>query len=204
MRKTSMISNFPWEDTTICYLYWANGKAEQIIDKDSAYNACKLAIKGKTQIVAVWPGKWRTDPFLVDDLVKLGSVFDITVKEDAHGKMIVRKTLEPFPLEVLGYTHLDGSLDTKTKKNVTFYLDGVVPAFKIPSFEKRFSEMLKKKFGWMMIATDGYSVNRSETWDDYQTVSVNVAPCDEYRKPKPVKVYEGKKLPKNVLEKINN
>ena len=47
---------------------WPNGDLIQLSSKYEKREACFRAMEGKSKVVAVWPGNWRSDLFVVDDL----------------------------------------------------------------------------------------------------------------------------------------
>lgn len=49
-----------------------DGGIVQLHTKAEKRNACLKAMDGWCRIYAVWPGQWRSDLFLVDDLAAFG------------------------------------------------------------------------------------------------------------------------------------
>jgi len=45
-----------------------SGELNQILGKQEKIRAYIRASAGETKIVAVWPGQWRSDLFIIDDL----------------------------------------------------------------------------------------------------------------------------------------
>lgn len=87
MRTASSAGNFPYTDTTVCYI--AHGQVGRVTEgsinkiptkKDEIESAIEAARVGNIDIYAVWPGRTRSDLFKVDDLSLLanawGLVFD--------------------------------------------------------------------------------------------------------------------------------
>jgi hypothetical protein len=70
-------AEFPYDSSTMCYIeVGADGTVLQGVDA-AAY---RRAVVGQSRLYAVWPGKWRSDLFAVDDLDQLarglGFVYD--------------------------------------------------------------------------------------------------------------------------------
>jgi len=67
LRRTSAEADFPWLAKTVCYIEVRNGEVRQ----PGRYiaelrEAARRAVAGESQLIAVWPGQWRSDAFLVD------------------------------------------------------------------------------------------------------------------------------------------
>ena len=45
-----------------------NGELTQLFTRQQRLDACMNAKTGKSKIVAVWPGQYRSDLFIIDDL----------------------------------------------------------------------------------------------------------------------------------------
>lgn len=85
MRSAKENKEFPYDSTLICYIeVFPDGKTRQVFcnqtDIEQAYNRAK---KGESQIYAVWPGRYKSDLFIIDDLNKLADAYGIE-KEDGH------------------------------------------------------------------------------------------------------------------------
>lgn len=61
---------FPYSSKLVCYFeVWSDGSIEQIsASKKGLSTAYGRAVSGETKIYAVWPGQWRSDLFIIDDL----------------------------------------------------------------------------------------------------------------------------------------
>lgn len=77
-RLTSAAPNFPhsWPKA-ICYFTVTNGNVMTVRTRDEMRAAVKAAQLGLLLIYAVWPGQWRTDLFLVDDVDVLAAELGI-------------------------------------------------------------------------------------------------------------------------------
>ncbi len=69
MRIASEEKWFPYASKLVCYIeVTPAGEVRQISSKSEKREAAVNAFAGKSQIYAVWPGQWRSDLFLIDDL----------------------------------------------------------------------------------------------------------------------------------------
>lgn len=82
MRSAKEADNFPYSMSTVCYFeVYKDGKISQIKHKNKSdlpelYEAYKRALNKITTIYAVWPGNWRSDLFIIDDLKKFINSFN--------------------------------------------------------------------------------------------------------------------------------
>ena len=65
-------SDFPYRSSTVCYI--EVGKDGAVTQGVSA-EAWKRAKDGESRLFAVWPGQWRSDLFVIDDLDELAGAF---------------------------------------------------------------------------------------------------------------------------------
>ena len=69
MRSAKESGCFPYGSKLVCFMeLWPNGDLIQLSSKHEKREACFHAMGGKSKVVAVWPGNWRSDLFIVDDL----------------------------------------------------------------------------------------------------------------------------------------
>ncbi|MEW9125156.1 MAG: hypothetical protein AB2421_20770, partial [Thermotaleaceae bacterium] len=74
MRSSKESNNFPYRMDTICYFEVdKNGNVSQVLHKNKSDRAKVLEAyqraKDKTiTLYAVWPGHWRSDLFIIDDV----------------------------------------------------------------------------------------------------------------------------------------
>lgn len=74
-RKTSENANFPWGNKQVCYFAAGQGEPVQLhYVKDRKLGLLRAA-KGEITIYAVWPGQYRSDLFVVDDLEPLAGAW---------------------------------------------------------------------------------------------------------------------------------
>ena len=148
MRLISKTPEFPWNEKTISYIYFdKNLNSYQVgSNRDISHeNAYQLAKSGEGKIIAVWPGNYRSDAFLIDDLNLYGLQFGC-VKN-------------PLPIKIVGYIHDNPfNYDTKQTKYISFFYEGTDGDItRMPNFLERLSDMLYDKFGWKIAMGKGYS-----------------------------------------------
>jgi len=69
MRSAKDAGCFPYGSKLVCFMeLQPNGTLTQLVTKQQKVDAYFNADVGKSQIVAVWPGQWRSDLFIIDDL----------------------------------------------------------------------------------------------------------------------------------------
>ena len=69
MRSAKETGCFPYRSKLVCYMELSNdGSIKQLSTKNEKFQAYLNAKAGNSQILAVWPGQWRSDLFLIDDL----------------------------------------------------------------------------------------------------------------------------------------
>ena len=69
MRSAKEQEYFPYNSPTVCFIEVTNaGRTRQLTNKTDKTSAIENAEHGLSTIYAVWPGKWRSDLFIIDDL----------------------------------------------------------------------------------------------------------------------------------------
>ncbi len=74
MRSAKEVENFPYQAGTICYIEVdKNGNVSQVHHKNKSdlpnvLAAYQRAVNKTSVLYAVWPGNWRSDLFIIDDL----------------------------------------------------------------------------------------------------------------------------------------
>ena len=81
MRKASEQDYFPYTDSTTCYVI-VNNENNSVSNTRPDSTIIEQARKNEIQIFAVWPGKWKSDLFEIDDLDKLAEAFGIRPKSN--------------------------------------------------------------------------------------------------------------------------
>lgn len=64
----------------VCYFELNNGALLWLKTRDETREAVRRAITGITQLYAAWPGQYRTDLFLIDDVAKMADELKIDTK----------------------------------------------------------------------------------------------------------------------------
>ena len=77
MRKATEADYFPYDSNLVCYIELTkDGKMEQVqnyvADKRSVYWRVK---NGESKLYAVWPGQWRSDLFVINDIDAYGKAY---------------------------------------------------------------------------------------------------------------------------------
>lgn len=83
MRSAKESENFPYRMSTVCYFEVdKNGNVLQIPHKNKSdrpivFEAYQRAANKTTTLYAVWPGKWSSDLFIIDDLDAFTKALDL-------------------------------------------------------------------------------------------------------------------------------
>lgn len=83
MRSAKETKEFPYKMSTLCYFeVYNNGKVSHISHKNKSdinniNEAYKRALNKETTLYAVWPGNWRSDLFVIDDLEIFAKEFEL-------------------------------------------------------------------------------------------------------------------------------
>lgn len=83
MRSAKQEEGFPYRMGTMCYFeVYKDGKVCQIHHKNKSdinevREAYERASKNITTLYAVWPGNWRSDLFIIDDLEAFARSFNL-------------------------------------------------------------------------------------------------------------------------------
>lgn len=70
MRSAKEQEWFPYDAKTVCcFEVWGDGKIQQVERTKAAMCKSYERVKsGETKMYAVWPGQWRSDLFIIDDV----------------------------------------------------------------------------------------------------------------------------------------
>ena len=74
MRSAKEQEYFPYTGSTVCYIeVGKDGEVAQMhhknkSDRPGVSAAYQRVVRGDSTLYAVWPGKWSSDLFLIDDL----------------------------------------------------------------------------------------------------------------------------------------
>ena len=83
MRSAKEVENFPYRMGTLCYFEVdKSGHVSQVShknksDRPGVLAAYQRAISQMTILYAVWPGKWKSDLFIIDDLDTFAKEFEL-------------------------------------------------------------------------------------------------------------------------------
>jgi hypothetical protein len=79
--RTTSETPFPFDwPGRVCYFELTKGNLLWIKTRDETRDAVRRALAGKTKIYAAWPGQYRTDLFLVDNVAKMAEALKIDRK----------------------------------------------------------------------------------------------------------------------------
>lgn len=151
MRTTSECDgNFPFNNSLLCYIYMGGATLIQQIPNDISFeDAYKHSIDGRGQIVVTWPGKYRTDAFIVDDLT-----------EFAEAKGLIKTDL---PVNILGYKE-NREYSTRFTKciDVEYERTDIDPSATsladwpmINDFPIKMRKLLEDLYGWTFAVSKG-------------------------------------------------
>ena len=69
MRSAKEAGCFPYRSKLVCYMELSNdGNIKQLSTQNEKIQAYLNVKAGTSKILAVWPGQWRSDLFIIDDL----------------------------------------------------------------------------------------------------------------------------------------
>lgn len=79
MKKAKFVEEFPYMSKLVCYIQVLNdGAVEQIENRKEQIEAACLRVKyGESKLYAVWPGKYKSDLFEIDDINAVLDAFGI-------------------------------------------------------------------------------------------------------------------------------
>lgn len=69
MRSAKEAGCFPYNRRDVCYMeVFPDGTINQLSSDSEKYEAASRAKRNMSAIYAVWPGNWRSDLFVIDDI----------------------------------------------------------------------------------------------------------------------------------------
>lgn len=144
MRFTSETSNFPWSNRNISYIFIDKQLNVFQVGRDMSHESAYNNLKSRSgKLIAVWPGNYTSDAFLVDKPDEYGAAFGLVMTK--------------LPVKIVGYKR-DTRYDSKISKYVLFYLETKDDAFHFSdTFMTQLSMLIQKKFGWQVCTSKGYS-----------------------------------------------
>ena len=151
MRSAKENLEFPYSSSLICYFeVRSNGEVEQI-GKESAREAYVRATDNHSKIFAVWPGNWRSDLFVIDDLNAFADAFDIPRPDDHIHDITWR------------YSSCDDGKSLYADIDIVFRCGCSLTVDNI----KKFARDMSKQLGWVIATSKGLSCYRSATGTEY-------------------------------------
>ena len=125
----------------------SDGTVRQVsCNKTSMEEACAGAKEGRSVLYAVWPGRYRSDLFIVDDIEALSDAYGIQ-RENQH-KHVIDYTLSDLDDGISAYA----IVDIIFKCGCKLELNNI----------KGIARDLKDQFGLEMTTTTGYGAHYSD------------------------------------------
>ena len=142
MRSAKEESCFPYTSKRVCFIeVSADGTVQQVsCSKLAIEEACSRVRENNSSLYAVWPGNYRSDLFVIDDIDALSDAYGIE-REKQH-RHIVEYALSSF----------DDGRSTYASVELTFKCGCEMDLNNI----KAIAGDLKKQFGWDMATTTGF------------------------------------------------
>lgn len=80
--RSSLDTTFPhcW-DRKLCYIELRDGTLSQPSARSEIREAVRRAHHGESQLYCAWPGQWRTDLFVIDDLDKAAEALGVDLNK---------------------------------------------------------------------------------------------------------------------------
>ena len=149
MRSAKNESCFPYSAKTVCYIeVLKNGDVRQIYNsKSEIETACLRAKNKESTIYAVWPGKYRSDLFIIDDLDALADAYGID-RDKGHLHEVVWR-LNKNDDEKSSYA----SIDLEFCCGCCIGFDNI----------RLIANDFKKQYGWDMATSRGFSIGADGT-----------------------------------------
>lgn len=146
--------DFPYASATTCYIEIRNdGSVTHGVDKGTYDRACS----GESRLFAVWPGQWRSDLFVIDDLDEYAKAVGLVHDEERTGLADhaheVRWTVSPYEDKPDG-----------TYISINVWLDCGCEICDLSAFAKQ----MKEQRGWTIAVTGGWgssSDSKSTTYN---------------------------------------
>ena len=148
MRRAKEQEFFPYNSNLICYiLVDKNGGVSQIQhNMKELSDAYYSVLKEKAVLYAVWPGKWRSDLFVIDDLDAFADAVGIP-RKDSHIHDVEWK-LSDVDDGVSRYAWVD----CKLKCGCSLWKMGI----------KKFANDMREQKGWDIATSKGYGSHGDE------------------------------------------
>ena len=69
----------------VCYIEQCGEELTQCSTRGELRDAVLRAVAGQSRVLAVWPGRWKSDLFEIDDLVALAAKIELDSDTDRRG-----------------------------------------------------------------------------------------------------------------------
>ena len=142
MRSAKEQEFFPYDSKTTCYiLVYKNAEVLHVQhNKTDLLKAYKDVVDAKAALYAVWPGNYRSDLFIIDDLNAFADAVGIP-RKDNH-KHIIEWNISDSDDGVSRYA----SVECKFKCGCSFHKIGI----------KKFANDMKEQKGWVVATSTGW------------------------------------------------
>lgn len=153
MRSARQSEGFPYEAKTTCYVQVDNyGKVTQVHHNNTELTAAyKKARDGECTLYAVWPGRYSSDLFIIDDLNTFADAFGI-FRGDDHVHDIEWKVSE-----------IDDGRSHCAWVNVRFRCNCALDKLGI----RKFANDMRAQKGWDIAVSKGYSMHYDSSGTEY-------------------------------------
>ena len=148
MRSAKEQEYFPYDLKTTCYiLVKNNGDVSQVAHNNSELKAAyDLVINGEAVLYAVWPGTYRSDLFIIDDINSFADAVGI-YRKDSHIHDVEWK-ISDLDDGVSRYAWVD----CKFKCGCSFRKIGI----------RKFANDMREQKGWVVATSTGYGCHGDE------------------------------------------
>lgn len=142
MRSAKEQEYFPYNLKTTCYiLVYKNADVVHIQhNKTELTRAYEEAISGRATLYAVWPGNWRSDLFIIDDLNAFADAVGVPRKE------VHKHTIEWEISDVDDGVSRYAWVDCRIKCGCSLSEIGI----------KKFANDMKEQNGWLVATSKGW------------------------------------------------
>jgi hypothetical protein len=153
MRSAKASDMFPYSSKLVCYIELSgDGKISQIdTSYESVADAYERAASDKSTIYAVWPGRWSSDLFIVDDLDAFADAFGIP-RPDSHKHDIFWKL-----------SSIDDGISRYARVDIIFSCGCEINDNNIIKIARD----LREQMGWDMAMSTGWGMHSDENGDEY-------------------------------------
>lgn len=142
MRSAKETEFFPYTSNTLCYIeVGKDGNVNQVhCAKEDMISAYKKIVSGTAILYAVWPGKYRSDLFIIDDPHALANAFCIEPQEQHIHEIKYRMS------DIDDGKSMYANIDLEFKCGCKLDSSNI----------KRIANDLNKQLGWVMATSTGF------------------------------------------------